>query len=710
MQIQDLEERSLESRKQLGTQTKLFKGLTGEEKMNKFGALLKLYQKEIDSLTKRSKFSESSYSMLAEVAAQSKQGLEDEIQRLRKAFASEKNKRPEPLSGEAKTAMLDPLKRKITALEVENKSLVNEIKDIEAELMTLKNQDITIRELEEKLDTFQNNVSVDIEAQVETRQLELENMFEREREDMRDKLVEASSQVRAARAEEDKARGELDKIQSELFALRSRVDEEMESHQKDLIAMSEEAERANAKVAILEDKLAQEKTDEPNFTSDALASQLRLQNELMEKENLIEQLNKSLVLLKAGDEMMTTSDEPMIENNHHLDSAHHMSSGKLSNSGELEMLKAMLDARPTVDEFSEVTSKLHTLEMLLFNVVDDEAGMESTVTSSDKSKATDSSSCTENSLERMLVKKIHRMEADTTKYKIKYEETSELLEAQRKMHATVEAQVREHKALIDRLENDLAQQQCGLSGFSRASLERAGLNQILGGDASASLLQKLVLESPAVAEFAQPVKPVLNSNQQASSMEDILRGQRDRYRKRVIDLEAKASQDSVNLNEAIMNADQLRKDNIKLYEKIRYLQTYQGYPDRRNKSSNSRVRSSHPNQLSDGIDGVEKGYGLEGKYRDLYEETVNPFAQFNKHERDKRIDKISAMDKMILMGGKFFMRNRYSRGFLFFYMLFLHVMLFLTMYNFTHAHHMFHIVRTAPKPFTPHAHEMIVHK
>ena len=159
-----------------------------------------------------------------------------------------------------------------------------------------------------------------------------------------------------------------------------------------------------------------------------------------------------------------------------------------------------------------------------------------------------------------------------------------------------------------------------------------------------------------------------------------------------------------------MNADQLRKDNIKLYEKIRYLQTYQGYPDRRNKSSNSRVRSSHPNQLSDGIDGVEKGYGLEGKYRDLYEETVNPFAQFNKHERDKRIDKISAMDKMILMGGKFFMRNRYSRGFLFFYMLFLHVMLFLTMYNFTHAHHMFHIVRTAPKPFTPHAHEMIVHK
>ena len=89
VQIQELEERSLESRKQLGTQTKRFKGLTGEEKMNKFGALLKLYQKEIDSLTKRSKFSESSYSMLAEVAAQSKQGLEDEIQRLRKAFASE---------------------------------------------------------------------------------------------------------------------------------------------------------------------------------------------------------------------------------------------------------------------------------------------------------------------------------------------------------------------------------------------------------------------------------------------------------------------------------------------------------------------------------------------------------------------------------------------------------------------------------------------
>ncbi|RCH91047.1 hypothetical protein CU098_010767, partial [Rhizopus stolonifer] len=60
----------LVSRKKLAEQTREFKKISDEEKLQKIKPLLKLYQSEIDNITKRTKYSESSflsiYKMLAD--------------------------------------------------------------------------------------------------------------------------------------------------------------------------------------------------------------------------------------------------------------------------------------------------------------------------------------------------------------------------------------------------------------------------------------------------------------------------------------------------------------------------------------------------------------------------------------------------------------------------------------------------------------------
>ena len=251
--VREYEEKSAESRKNLGKQTRLFKKHDDSEKLKHFGALLKLYQKEIDSLTKRAKFSESSYVQLEGEAKTKITDLREATEALNKEAAAALKK-----AGKAKQS--EALQRKVTLLEVKNKKLENELKDVESELLGLKNQDITIRDLEVKIASFEANAQGNIATQVQQRQQELEIKFQKEREELQDKMVELNVQVDVARKEELKAKEELDRTQSELFALRSRVDEEMESHQRDLNELSEEAERANARANVLELKLEQSKT------------------------------------------------------------------------------------------------------------------------------------------------------------------------------------------------------------------------------------------------------------------------------------------------------------------------------------------------------------------------------------------------------------------------------------------------------------------
>lgn len=102
-------------------------------------------------------------------------------------------------------------------------------------------------------------------------------------------------------------------------------------------------------------------------------------------------------------------------------------------------------------------------------------------------------------------------------------------------------------------------------------------------------------------------------------MLEIVCGQRDRFKIRLTEMEQENDRTSKQLEIARTELNSLRQDNVKLYEKIRYLQSYTG---------STRV-----------ID-VEKGKGhglgddLEGKYGKLYEDTVvNPFAIFNRKER-----------------------------------------------------------------------------
>ncbi|SCV00924.1 LAMI_0G08174g1_1 [Lachancea mirantina] len=122
LSVENLKTESLESRKLLAGETKRFKKLEDSEKLNQFTKLVKQYQKEVDSLTARAKFSEDAllelYAKLSE-APDPKPLLEVSVDQVQSQVETSalKTKLAELEERLAKCADYDTLKARLLTIE-----------------------------------------------------------------------------------------------------------------------------------------------------------------------------------------------------------------------------------------------------------------------------------------------------------------------------------------------------------------------------------------------------------------------------------------------------------------------------------------------------------------------------------------------------------------------------------------------------------------
>lgn len=105
----------------------------------------------------------------------------------------------------------------------------------------------------------------------------------------------------------------------------------------------------------------------------------------------------------------------------------------------------------------------------------------------------------------------------------------------------------------------------------------------------------------------------------------IITSQRDRFRQRNAELEEQLLRQSDTISELRNEIKTLQADNLKLYEKVRYLESY---------SSNM---SAGPSSLRNLVGNSKRDEEL-GKYKNLYEDHMNPFEVFKgKVSRSARV-------------------------------------------------------------------------
>ncbi|KAK9412435.1 protein CASP [Crotalus adamanteus] len=207
--------------------------------------------------------------------------------------------------------------------------------------------------------------------------------------------------------------------------------------------------------------------------------------------------------------------------------------------------------------------------------------------------------------------------------------------------------VAEQKDLIAKLEHDVSTIQ-SLSAMHRPDAEGAAIQNLETVPEPIKEATALFYGHPSSASTQIP-------EGQVDSLLSIISSQRERFRARNHELEAENRLMQHTMQALQSELDNLRADNIKLYEKIKFLQSYPG-------------RGS-------GSDDTESRYSSQ------YEERLDPFTSFSRKERQRKYQSLSPWDKATLSLGRLVLSNKMARTIAFFYTLFLHCLVFLVLYK-----------------------------
>ncbi|GMQ11224.1 hypothetical protein CsSME_00053940 [Camellia sinensis var. sinensis] len=595
LRIAENQENSQKNRRKLAESTRDFKKASAEEKLSLFNSLLKGYQEEVDNLTKRAKYGENAFLNI--------------YQKLYEA--------PDPYPVLSSIAEKD---LKLSELESENRKMKVELEEFRTEATHLKNQQATIRRLEERTRQLEQQMEEKVKEIVEIKQRSLAEENQKTLELLKEREQSLQDQLRQAQDSVSNVQKLHELAQSKLFEFRAQSEEERAAKQSEVNLLMDEVERAQTRLLSLE----REKVD--NLDSNNI-----LENSLSAKEKIISELNMELHNLET-----TLSNE----REQHINEIKKLNVLLNEKEATLDEIKKELQTRPTAKLVDDLRKKVKILQAVGYNSIEAE-DWEVATSGEEMSK-----------LESLLLDKNRKMEHELTQLKMKLSEKTSLLEAAEGKVAELTAEVNEQQRLIQKLEDDIQK------GYS--SKDRKG-----------TLIDDWDLSESGATEPSQNADHRhVSSDLDQSSMLKVICNQRDRFRARLRETEEEIRQLKEKIGVLTVELERTKADNVKLYGKIRYVQDY-------NLEKVVSRGSKKP------VEDLESGFSsdVESKYKKIYEDDINPFAAFSKKERDQRYKELGLRDKITLSSGRFLLGNKYARTFAFFYTIGLHFLVFTCLYK-----------------------------
>ncbi|XP_057343269.1 protein CASP isoform X15 [Manis pentadactyla] len=629
------QDESEQSRKRLIEQSREFKKNTPEDLRKQVAPLLKSFQGEIDALSKRSKEAEAAfltvYKRLIDV--------------------------PDPVSALDLGQQLQLKVQRLHDIETENQKLRETLEEYNKEFAEVKNQEVTIKALKEKIREYEQTLKNQAETIALEKEQKLQNDFAEKERKLQETQMSTTSKLEEAEHKVQSLQTALEKTQTELFDLKTKYDEEITAKADEIEMIMTDLDRANqrAEVAQREAETLREQLSSANHSLQ-LASQIQkapdveqaievltrssLEVELAAKEREIAQLVEDVQRLQAS---LTKLRE---------NSASQISQLEQQLSAKNSTLKQLEEKLKGQADYEEVKKELNILKSMEF-APSEGAGTQ------DASKP----------LEVLLLEKNRSLQSENAALRISNSDLSgrcaELQAHVTEAMATAAAQ----RDLIARLEQDLST----IQSLQRPDAEGAaehGLEKI----------PEPIKEATAL--FYGPSAPASGTlpEGQVDSLLSIISSQRERFRARNQELEAENRLAQHTIQALQSELDSLRADNIKLFEKIKFLQSYPG-----------RGSSSDDTEL---------------RYSSQYEERLDPFSSFSKKERQRKYLSLSPWDKATLGMGRLVLSNKMARTVGFFYTLFLHCLVFLVLYKLAWSESMERDCATfCAKKFADHLHK-----
>uniref|UniRef100_A0A8C6T3G4 Protein CASP n=1 Tax=Neogobius melanostomus TaxID=47308 RepID=A0A8C6T3G4_9GOBI len=608
-QLANRQDESEQSRKKLIDLSRDFKKNTPEDFRKQVAPLLKSFQGEIDALSKRSKEAEAAflnvYKKIIDV--------------------------PDPLPVLELAQQLQLKLQRMHDIETENSKLRETLEDYNKEFAEVKNQEVTIKTLKEKIREYEQSLKNQAENLAQEKQLQLHNDYAEKERKLQENQDSMSSRLEEAEHKVQSLQTALETTQAELFDLKTKCDEEATAkyvfHFCVVFVSLQRAEASQREVESLREQMSLSNQSQPLKSpakadtdmeqTTEVASNSNLEAELRAKERETAQLVEDVQRLQASlTKLRETSGSQITELEQQL-------------SSKTAVLKELEEKLQKQADYEEVKKELSILKSMEFG-------------------SSDSAQDSSKSLEVLLLERNRSLQSESAALRIANTELSgRYTELQVEFSAAVRTSA-EQKQLILKLEHDLSTVQT-MSSLNRPSAdgsEGTDMSNIPEPIKEASAMFSGPAVNPHYGELPQG---------QMDSLLSIISSQRERFRSRNQELEAESLSMQQTMQALQNELDSLRADNIKLYEKIKFLQSYPG--------------------KAGGSDDTVMRYSSQ------YEERLDPFASFSKKERQRRYLSLSPWDKATLSLGRVILSNKVARTIAFFYTLFLHCLVFLVLYK-----------------------------
>ncbi|KAL8773329.1 MAG: hypothetical protein Q9209_001723 [Squamulea sp. 1 TL-2023] len=156
----------------------------------------------------------------------------------------------------------------------------------------------------------------------------------------------------------------------------------------------------------------------------------------------------------------------------------------------------------------------------------------------------------------------------------------------------------------------------------------------------------------------------------------MIQAQRDRFKQKNQQLEQELSKQHSTVSSLRQEITSLQKDNLNLYEKSRYVSTYNRGPQ--TSSASSYVQSPQATTIPISAD-TSSGLSLD-RYRSAYEANISPFAAFRGRESTRAYKRMSLPERIVFSITRMVLANRTSRNLFAGYCLALHILIFVMLY------------------------------
>jgi homeobox protein cut-like len=293
-------------------------------------------------------------------------------------------------------------------------------------------------------------------------------------------------------------------------------------------------------------------------------------------------------------------------------------------------LETQLSSAPSQSLVENMKRELRILKRLEYNADDVDLDRDPEIAGQHKEDEQD--------LEAVLVAKLRKAEKELISERNGRMELTKAKDLLKEELEKSETALKESAKLVASLEKDLERAIATPFADDSAKDKAKNFESLRSQDNPDTLQHILDPSVPMTTSKATPPPSTAAASEKAEddhSVATIVMAQRDRLRVRCEALEAERDSFKRELQVQVQSAESLKSDNTKLYEKVRYLQNY-------SKGSGKAYQRAPAADRDLDLEALEQ----------RYEASVDPFKQFSKSERQRKLQEMSPVERTVFVVAK----------------------------------------------------------